>query len=67
MRVVRDDKVETTYGFYECPICHSEFPGGGPTLHYWHRGRECPNKDKGYEFCTHHVGPNCREYAQAEK
>lgn len=62
MKIVKDDTVTTTYGFFECPKCGARFYSGGPALH---DKPEC--KNDGYENCIYHVGPNCKEYAEAEQ
>lgn len=61
MKIVKDNSVTTSYGFYECTVCGSQFYGNGPALH---DGLEC--QGTGYQNCIYHVGPKCKEYAQAE-
>jgi len=61
MKTIQDDRVTTTYGFFECPECKSTFYGGGPALHE----KRC--NETGYENYIYHVGPKCAEYATAEK
>lgn len=61
IKIVKDESVTTSYGFYECPVCGSRFYGGGEAIH---DKAEC--KDDGYENCIYHVGPKCKEYETAE-
>lgn len=67
MELIKDDSVNTCYGYYECSLCKSTFYGGGnaSTLHE----ANCPNRPQegGYAGCVYHVGPNCAEYDQVEE
>jgi hypothetical protein len=61
MKIVKDDTVTTSYGFFECPFCGAKFYGNGKALH--HVG--C--KETGYDVCIYHVGPRCEEYEAAQQ
>lgn len=60
MRIIKDESVTTFYGFFECPVCHSTFYGGGEALHK----HGCTESN--YDNCILHVGQNCREWNWTE-
>jgi len=48
------DPTETlSYEHYVCPVCKSDFFGGGPALHE----RDCSAKEQGYDACIVIFGP----------
>lgn len=60
MKIVKDETVTTTYGFFECLKCESRFYGNGSAIH---DKPEC--KDDGYQHCVYRVGPKCEGYEKA--
>lgn len=60
--LLKDDSIDTTYGYYECPECQATLYSSGPFFHAAWCSRRTEDK---YSGLVHHVGPNCPEYEEA--
>ena len=53
MLIKKDEGIEISYGFYECPCCGVTFYGFAGSIH----AEGCTETDASH--CILHVGPNC--------
>lgn len=60
--ILKDESVETTHGYYECPECEATFYAGGLPLHKPSCSKAGEDR---YAGLIQHVGPNCPEYTEA--